>query len=534
MLEGFSSLVSPGHARMHIDACSPDSNRRATLVRLLVEGFSSLDASPASTGHGLALTAAEFRVLAFVSLVELHPCQQAASHLACTRPPDSLLIGRPLRPPCLGRSQRAARAFVTTRAGTDTMARHRLDTEVEITEADDTVDAATFGGASLCGTRQVTPPSMPADLRTTLAMPTTFGPKLFEITALHTVARACKVKVKDTRDLLLLRDWLFEELGLPCMWTVMLFVVEWEHLTDNQKELHHTMRESWLSSYSKVLHTVLQHWLWRFLKKQTESFAPLHKVFAKIKVDSPDSGTSVLTEIFLMYPVTCASIAHKLLARGLKTCLGFKNDSMASALDYINSVNASAFQLSHVQPMTVQDVYALVTLMGLYLSEASGHQKAYKKLLAHIDDGHALTIDKVQHEIIRYSHSRAPRAFALTHTSDSSVCNHLCPRFCDTRGETPRPSRSSSSPRSHSSSCAGSPRHTFSATAAPLNTYWRDQGLDPQYHTFAAILQSNFVSPHQVILDGDIDHFGHPDDGHAFMRAAANYPKEPPSDEDSA
>ena len=49
--------------------------------------------------------------------------------------------------------------------------------------------------------------------------------------------------------------------------------------------------------------------------------------------------------------------------------------------------------------MTVQNVYALVTLMGLYLSEASGRQKAYKELLAHIDDGHALTLDKVQHEI---------------------------------------------------------------------------------------------------------------------------------------
>jgi hypothetical protein len=46
---------------------------------------------------------------------------------------------------------------------------------------------------------------------------------------------------------------------------------------------------------------------------------------------------------------------------------------MVSALDYIASVNASASQLSHVQPLTVQDVYALVTLMGLYLSEASGH-----------------------------------------------------------------------------------------------------------------------------------------------------------------
>jgi hypothetical protein len=236
-----------------------------------------------------------------------------------------------------------------------------------------------------------------------------------------------------------------------------------------------------------------------------------------------------------LYPVTSASIAHKLLARGLKTCLGFKNDSMASALYYIASVNTSASQLSHVQPMTVQDVYTLVTLMGLYLSEASCHQKANKELLiSHIDNRHALTLDKVQHEIIRFSRSHAPRAFALTHAGDSSVCNHRCPRCCDTRGETPRPSRSSSSPRSHSPSLAGSPRRTFSATAAPINTYWRNQGLDPQYHTFATILQSNYVSPHQVILDADIDHFGHPDTGHALMRAAANYPKEPPSDDDSA
>jgi hypothetical protein len=32
------------------------------------------------------------------------------------------------------------------------------------------------------------------------------------------------------------------------------------------------------------------------------------------------------TEIFLLYPLTGASIAHKLLARGLKTSLGFKDD----------------------------------------------------------------------------------------------------------------------------------------------------------------------------------------------------------------
>ena len=48
--------------------------------------------------------------------------------------------------------------------------------------------------------------------------------------------------------------------------------------------------------------------------------------------------------------------------------------------------------------MIVQDVYVLVTLMGLCLPEVSSHQKAYKELLAYIDNGHTLT--KVQHEII--------------------------------------------------------------------------------------------------------------------------------------
>ena len=100
------------------------------------------------------------------------------------------------------------------------------DDQDEITETDNTAGDATFGGSSLRGTRQVTPTFMSADLRTALAMPTTFGPKLFEISTLHAVSATCKVKVKDTGDLLLLRDWLFEELGPPYMWTVMLSIRE--------------------------------------------------------------------------------------------------------------------------------------------------------------------------------------------------------------------------------------------------------------------------------------------------------------------
>ena len=52
-------------------------------------------------------------------------------------------------------------------------------------------------------------------------MTNTFGPKLFEISTMHVVSAACPVNVKDSGDLLLLRDWLFEELGPPYMWTVI-------------------------------------------------------------------------------------------------------------------------------------------------------------------------------------------------------------------------------------------------------------------------------------------------------------------------
>ncbi len=79
-------------------------------------------------------------------LMDLHPCHQTASHLACTRPTDRLLINRTRPTGCWSQSSISVdQAFVTTCASTDTMARHSQDTEDEITEADNTVDVATFG-----------------------------------------------------------------------------------------------------------------------------------------------------------------------------------------------------------------------------------------------------------------------------------------------------------------------------------------------------------------------------------------------------
>jgi len=95
------------------------------------------------------------------------------------------------------------------------MARSLQETSNETTEADDTAVASTFGGDPTRGPRQVTLTSVPHDLRTALAMPTTFGPKLFEVSTFHDVSAACKVKVKDDGDLLLLRDWLLRSSGPP-------------------------------------------------------------------------------------------------------------------------------------------------------------------------------------------------------------------------------------------------------------------------------------------------------------------------------
>ena len=84
---------------------------------------------PFMTGAELSGPASH-RIRASVKLT--HPCQFAAAHLPCTRPPDVLYGCRPRALP--GPRDRAlARAFVVTRAGTDTMPTRR-DDEDEITE----------------------------------------------------------------------------------------------------------------------------------------------------------------------------------------------------------------------------------------------------------------------------------------------------------------------------------------------------------------------------------------------------------------
>jgi hypothetical protein len=165
------------------------------------------------------------------------------------------------------------------------------------------------------------------------------------------------------------------------MWLINLSLAEWQSLSDDDKALNAQMRLDWLASYSKASEAILQHWFWKLLKSKTQNFAPLHHVFVRVKSSSPNCGSEAWTEIFLLYPLTGASIAHKLLARGLQKCLLLTGDSPEACSDDITRINTSVSQLSHLQDMSVRDVFALVILMGLYLSTASGHQKAYKELL---------------------------------------------------------------------------------------------------------------------------------------------------------
>jgi len=340
--------------------------------------------------------------------------------------------------------------------------------------------------------------------------------KLFEINVLLAISAACP-EVKDAGDLLILRETLLEELDPAYMWLINLSLVDWLSLSDDDKELNTQMRLDWPASYSKASEAVLQHWFWKLLKSKTQNFAPLHHVFVRVRPGSLNCGSDAWTEIFLLYPLTGASIAHKLLARGLQKCLAFKDDSPAACTEYIDLINTSVSQLGHMKDMSVRDVFALVTLMGLYISTASCHQKAYKELLAYVDAGNALTLDDVQHAMIRYSRSKPNRIFSVrarcsnscprccSSVQSDAACNHRCPRCCNTRGRTPDPSSRTSS---NTGSRTGSPaRRAYpnwtdqdQEALTEREFLWHDRGMSEESRVYASMLVRNVV-PEQVLFE---------------------------------
>ncbi len=49
-------------------------------------------------------------------------------------------------------------------------------------------------------------------------------------------------------------------------------------------------------------------------------------------------------------------------------------------------------------------------------------------------------------------------------------------------------------------------------------------GLHKVYHTYAAVLEVNGISPHQVLLERKIDDFSHKNAGDAIAAVAARFP----------
>ena len=71
----------------------------------------------------------------------------------------------------------------------------------------------------------------------------------------------------------------------------------------------------------------------------------------------------------------------------------------------------------------------------------------------------------------------------------------------------------------------GSPRPgTRAFRAVHDHEYWNNLGLDEVYHTYAALLEVNGISQHQVLLERTIDAFPHKDAGDAITAVSARFP----------
>jgi hypothetical protein len=71
----------------------------------------------------------------------------------------------------------------------------------------------------------------------------------------------------------------------------------------------------------------------------------------------------------------------------------------------------------------------------------------------------------------------------------------------------------------------GSPRSGHRAfRVVHDHEYWNKLGLDEIYHTYAAVLEVNGISPHQVLLERKIDDFSHQNAGDAIAAVAARFP----------
>ena len=207
---------------------------------------------------------------------------------------------------------------------------------------------------------------------------------------------------------------------------------------------------------------------------------------------------------------------------GFEHCMSIPDDSTATFTKYIARLNESLAQLATVKPMSLSEIYALAALMGLHLSSSARHERAYRDLMSFIDEGNALTLEEVLKIGLKHSRDRpsTANAFSAVRAADD-VCNRACP-LCCSRGRSPHPTSRTSS---RAGSRHGSPRSGPRAfRTVHDHEYWNKLGLDETYHTYAAVLECNGISPHQVILEEKISDFSHPKAGDAIAAVAAKFP----------
>jgi hypothetical protein len=287
------------------------------------------------------------------------------------------------------------------------------------------------------------PAAPPRDLQSVLAPidADQHGPKVFENLGVQDINPAL---VTCVGDLLLLRSYFLTNLGPRLAWLIKLSVTEWSTLSSQEKRLHTQMRRSFLTSYAFGVEAIIQHWLWKTLKTATKSFGPLLIVFADDYDATAVCGTLAWERIFTAFPCAGEAITHQLIVSGIQQCMSLKGDTTEEFTQYMARLNESLTQLSTVKPLALSEIYALAALMGLHQSASSRHERVYRELVTNINEGNALTLDKVLKVGLKYSRDRpsAANAFRAMH-DPADVCNHACPLCCkrDFRGsETPRPS----------------------------------------------------------------------------------------------
>jgi hypothetical protein len=169
------------------------------------------------------------------------------------------------------------------------------------------------------------------------------------------------------------------QLGPRYLWIIKLSMIEWPTLSA-QKRSCMAMSKSFVNSYAFGAEAILQHWLWKTFKNATKSFGPLLKVFATDYDATTTCGTDAWESIFTLFQRAGTAITHQLIVRGFKQCMSIQDDSKATFTKYIARLNESLAHLATVKPMSLSEIYALATLMGLHLSPSARHDCAYLTL----------------------------------------------------------------------------------------------------------------------------------------------------------